>query len=58
MLGRGAGRMSSRELMFEMQQLRTQGIAQAVRAAPPRSSIGERLSAETKRRLQALKEKK
>lgn len=57
-LGRGASRMSSRELMFEMRQLRAEGIAQAVRpAAPVRSSIGERLSEETRRRLDELKKK-
>ena len=56
-LGRGAARMSARELMAEMQQLRLDGIrrvapAQAVRR---RSSIGERLPEDVRRKLAELR---
>lgn len=54
-LGRGAGRMSSRELMMEMRQLRAEGIAQVTRPAAPRASIGERLPKETRRKLEQLR---
>lgn len=54
-LGRGAGRMSSRELMMEMRQLRAEGIAQVTKPAAPRASIGERLPKETRRKLEQLR---
>ena len=54
-LGRGASRMSARELMFEMQQLRAQGIARAEVRASRRNPIGERLPEEVRKKLDALR---
>ena len=54
-LGRGASRMSARELMFEMQQLRAQGIARAEVRASRRNPIGERLPEDVRKKLDALR---
>ena len=56
-LGRGASRMSARELMIEMEQLRTDGIrhTQVTRPMKPRSNIGERLSDDVRSKLEAIK---
>lgn len=56
-LGRGATRMSARELMIEMQQLRDDGIRHTRPAAPSlrRSSIGDRLPEATRRKLEEMK---
>ena len=53
-LGRGATRISSRELDYEMRELRSQGIRQAVRHAPRRSPIADRLPEDVRRRLRAM----
>lgn len=56
-LGRGATRMSARELMLEMQTMRTEGIRHAAPAQPVtrRSPIADRLPEEVRRRLDALR---
>ena len=55
-LGRGASRMSSRELMFEMGQMREAGIRQAALKPVSRANpIGERLSEDVRRRLDELR---
>lgn len=58
-LGRGASRMSSRELMFEMSQLRETGIRQVIqKPASRRSPIGDRLPESVRKRLEEMKGKK
>jgi predicted RNA-binding protein with PIN domain len=55
-LGRGASRMSARELMFEMSQLREAGIRQVVqKPVARRTTIGERLSEDVRRRLDDMR---
>ena len=55
-LGRGASRMSSRELMLEMSQLRETGIRRVIdRPAARRTTIAERLSEDVRRRLDEMK---
>lgn len=56
-LGRGAARMSARELVHEMQAMRDEGIRRAAPARPvrPRASIGERLPEDVRRRLDEIK---
>ena len=56
-LGRGATRLSARELMVEMRTLRTDGIRHTAPNRPKlhRSTIGERLPDEVRRQLEALK---
>ena len=55
-LGRGASRMSSRELMYEMAQLRDTGIRRVIeRPAVRRATIGERLSEDVRRKLEEMK---
>ena len=56
-LGRGASRMSARELMAEMGQLRAEGIRHTAPARPSmrRSTIGERLPEDVRRRLDELR---
>ena len=56
-LGRGATRMSARELMYEMQTLRDEGIRHAapVRPIGRRSAIGDRLPEDVKRKLDELR---
>ena len=56
-LGRGAARMSARELIAEMRQLRSDGIRRAapVQPARARSAIGERLPEDVRRKLNALR---
>ena len=54
-LGRGASRMSARELMLEMGQLRQAGIRHVDRPASRRNPIGEHLSPEVRRRLEEMK---
>lgn len=56
-LGRGATRMSARELMYEMQAMRADGIRHAAPAKPSgrRASIGERLPDSVLKRLDELR---
>ena len=56
-LGRGATRLSARELMYEMQQLRSEGIRHTapVKPAVRRATIGERVNPETRRKLEEMK---
>ena len=54
-LGRGASRMSARELMFEMRQLRAQGIARVERPASRRSPIADRLPEDVRARLEDMR---
>ena len=55
-LGRGATRMSARELMIEMEQLRTAGIRQVIeKPVSRRNPIGERLSPEVRERLEQMR---
>ena len=56
-LGRGASRMSARELMIEMQAMRADGIRHAAPARPSgrKSAIGDRLPEETRRKLEEMK---
>ena len=57
-LGRGASRLSARELMFEMGQLREAGIRHTIqRPVARRSTIGERLSEDVRRRLDEMKKR-
>ena len=57
-LGRGASRMSARELMAEMEQLRSAGIRQVVqKPVSRRSPISDRLSPEVMKRLEELRKK-
>ena len=57
-LGRGATRMSARELMVEMEQLRMAGIRQVVqKPVSRRSPISDRLSPEVMKRLEELRKK-
>ena len=56
-LGRGAVRMSARELIAEMEQLRFEGIrhTQTVKPMKPRASIADRLSEDMLKKLQDIK---
>ena len=56
-LGRGASRMSARELMVEMGQLRAEGIRHTAPAKPSmrRSTIGEHLPEDVRRKLDELR---
>ena len=56
-LGRGATRLSARELMYEMQALRADGIRYTAPSQPAtrRSTIGDRLPEDVRRRLDELK---
>ena len=56
-LGRGATRMSARELMYEMQAMRDEGIRYTApaRPAPRRSTVADRLPDEIRRRLEEMK---
>ncbi|MBQ9721537.1 MAG: NYN domain-containing protein [Oscillospiraceae bacterium] len=55
-LGRGASRMSARELMLEMQQLRASGIQQvAQRPASRRNPIAEHLPPEVRQKLDEMR---
>ena len=56
-LGRGASRMSARELLLEMDRLRAAGISAARRPAPRGSPIAEHLRPEVRARLEALRGK-
>ena len=57
-LGRGASRMSSRELMFEMSQLRNDGIRRVIeKPVARRATIGERLSPSVRAKLEEMKKK-
>jgi len=54
-LGRGAGRMSSRELLMEMQQVRSSGVTRTQQAATlKRSTVGDRLPADLVERMRAM----
>ena len=56
-LGRGATRMSARELMYEMKAMRDEGIRHAAPMKPVsrRTPIGDRLPEDVKRRLDELR---
>ncbi len=54
-LSRGATRRSARELMYEMDETRAQGFKRALPAVARRSTIGERLPEDVRRKLEALK---
>ena len=56
-LGRGATRLSARELMYEMRAMRADGIRHAAPLKPSakRSAIGERLSEDVRRKLDEMK---
>ena len=55
-LGRGASRMSARELLFEMAQLRETGIRRVIeRPVTRRTPIAERLSEDVRRKLDEMK---
>ena len=56
-LGRGASRMSARELLYEMQSMRDEGIRMSAPAgsAGRRASIGERLPEDVKHRLDEMR---
>ena len=56
-LGRGATRMSARELMYEMRALRDEGIRHAAPMKPVsrRSPIGDRLPEDVRRRLDEMR---
>ena len=57
-LGRGASRMSSRELMLEMSQLREAGIRRVIeKPSVRRSTIGERLPEHVRRKLEEMKKR-
>ena len=57
-LGRGASRMSARELMFEMSQLRSDGIRRVLdKPVTRRATIGERLSPSVRAKLEEMKKK-
>ena len=54
--GKGARRMSARELMMEMNQLRESGIRRVIeKPAVRRSTIGERLPEDVRRKLDEMK---
>ena len=55
-LGRGATRMSARELMMEMEHLHTEGIQRVIRRpAPRRNPIAEHLPEDVRRRLDEMR---
>ena len=55
-LGRGASRMSARELMLEMEGLRSAGIRRVIeKPVSRRNPIGERLSPEVRERLEQMR---
>ena len=55
-LGRGATRMSARELMLEMEHMRSSGIRQVIEKPVSRSNpIGDRLSPEVRQRLEQMR---
>ena len=58
-LGRGATRLSARELMYEMRAMRDEGIRHAAPARPVgrRSAIGDRLPEDVRRKLDEMKKK-
>ena len=57
-LGRGAARMSSRELVMEMSRLRADGIRRVIeRPAVRRTPIAERLPEDVRKKLDALRNK-
>lgn len=54
-LGRGAVRMSSRELLLEMQQVRSSGVTRTQQTATlKRSTVGDRLPADLLERMRAM----
>lgn len=55
-LGRGATRMSARELMIEMEQLRSTGIRQVIeKPVSRRNPIGDHLSPEVREKLEQMR---
>ena len=54
-LGRGASRMSARELMYEMQQLRSAGIRHMERPVSRRNPILEHLPQDVRDRLEEMR---
>ena len=53
-LGRGAARMSSRELLLEMNSVRTHGAASLPRKGGSRATIGERIPAHVMEKLKDM----
>ena len=57
-LGRGASRMSARELMFEMAQMRQDGIRRVIeKPVTRRTPIAERLPEDVRRKLDEMKKR-
>ena len=55
-LSRGATRMSARELMLEMEHMRSSGIRQVIeKPVSRRNPIGDRLSPEVRQRLEQMR---
>ena len=54
-LGRGASRMSARELMMEMAQMRETGIREAVKPASRRNPIADHLPTHVRQRLEEMR---
>lgn len=54
-LGRGAIRLSARELIYEMNQMRAQGREEAAAAAGHRNPIADRLPEDVRRRLEEMR---
>jgi len=56
-LGRGASRMSARELLYEMEQLRSAGIRRVIeKPVSRRNPIADHLSDDVRRRLEQMRE--
>ena len=53
-MGRGAIRVSARELLIEMDQVRSQGRQGAVNAARSKNSVMDRLPDDVRRRLDEM----
>ena len=54
-LGRGATRISSRELIYEMESVRREGRAEAARPANRRTPLIDRLSEDVRKRLEDMR---
>ena len=54
-LGRGATRLSARELMYEIQHMRAEGFKQALPAVSRRTPIADRLPEEVRKKLEAMR---
>ena len=53
-LGRGATRLSSRELLMEMQQVRSAGVSRATPVSTKRSTVEDRLPADVVAKMRAM----